>query len=205
MTATTQTGYDRIKALAKVQGVAIPDLLALSRSNDPFFAGSPASQRDAEWFAGVWDNFGFTAGAHLRRIHYRLVSNDEPVLLPGGDAYQNTIRHWQYLTQAAKQARYLGLVDATAFEDHRNPDPHLLVEPPPAWYDDEPDASVYVPEWLLSIPIEPIREVAFEFPAAEVSGYSYHAHNQPYHIELLVEKRVRLFFYDGGLPKINTL
>jgi hypothetical protein len=82
-------GYERIKAmkkLAREHGLPwnIPDLLALAPKNDPFYAGSPASRRDAEWFVACWRDLRFTAGTHTRRIHYRLVSGDTPVKKPDG-------------------------------------------------------------------------------------------------------------------------
>jgi hypothetical protein len=47
-------------------------------------AGQPARRRDAEWFAKIWNDLGGTRGFHLRRLHYLVVSQDPPVLLPPG-------------------------------------------------------------------------------------------------------------------------
>ena len=124
-----RTGYERIKALKKELHRNITDLLALSPVNDPFYAGSPASREKAEWFLALWEQFGFTRGVHLRRIHYRIVSVNTPILKPDGLPYENTEACWDYLSAAGKYARYLGFVDADAFEDHRNPAPHLYMAP----------------------------------------------------------------------------
>src|SRR5262245_34273424 len=119
-------GYAKIKAAARELGGHIPDLLALARNNDPFFVGTPAQVKQAEWFVRVWTEFGFAKGTHLRRIHYRLVTREEPVLWVDDKPYKNTETFWYNLADASKFARHLGLVDPEAFEDHRNPEPHFF-------------------------------------------------------------------------------
>jgi hypothetical protein len=43
-------GPDECKAALAALGLrTVPELLALACNNDPFFAGSPAHRRDAEW------------------------------------------------------------------------------------------------------------------------------------------------------------
>src|SRR3954447_8733562 len=76
--------YEWIKALANQTGRKIPALLALARANDPFFAGCAAQQRDAGWFVEIWTRFGFGNGVHLRRIHYRIISDRETTICPNG-------------------------------------------------------------------------------------------------------------------------
>ena len=80
--------YQDIKALAKRIGCTVPDLLALSRNNDPFYVGSPTHIAQAEWFAALWERFGYTTGVHLRRVHYRLVNQKEPPELYNGMPYR---------------------------------------------------------------------------------------------------------------------
>jgi len=53
-----------------------------------------------------------------------LVSRED-ILKPNGGPYQNTQNDWNYLVQAAKFARYLGLVPIDNFVDRRNPEPHI--------------------------------------------------------------------------------
>jgi hypothetical protein len=78
--------YEDIKALARSRGCNIPDLIVLARNNDPFFCGTLAHRRDAEWFVWRWNKLGYTGrtGVHLRAIHYRLVSQDPPHMMPDG-------------------------------------------------------------------------------------------------------------------------
>lgn len=72
-------GYEAIKAMAKELRVNIPTLLVSARQNDPFMAGTPAQRERAEWFNALWQEFGFTDGVHLRRVHYKLVSQHKPL------------------------------------------------------------------------------------------------------------------------------
>lgn len=113
--------YDDIKDLAKATGRRIPDLLAMASVNDPFYI-MPAQAKQGEWFAALWDRFDFPHGVHLRRIHYKLISQPKPVLMVDGRPYQNTEGCWQYIGNASKAARCLRLIDPTTFEDKRNPD-----------------------------------------------------------------------------------
>jgi hypothetical protein len=76
--------YESIKAAAAAMGQPVSSLLALAPKNDPFYSGCPAQIRDAQWFLGIWKRFGFGNGVHLRRIHYRIVSEKRRVLLPDG-------------------------------------------------------------------------------------------------------------------------
>ena len=69
-------GYDfikRVQSEIKAQGasVTIKDLLVLAQRNDPFYCGSEAQTRDAEWFAELFREHDLPQGIHLRRIHYR--------------------------------------------------------------------------------------------------------------------------------------
>jgi hypothetical protein len=79
-------GYEAIKHLKQETGQNITDLLAMAPVNDPFYTGSPADLIKAQWFETLWQRFGFTRGVHLRRIHYRLVSVETPILKPDGTA-----------------------------------------------------------------------------------------------------------------------
>jgi len=78
--------------------------------------------RAAEWFAAPYREYGFGRGVHIRRIHYRIISQPAPVQLPGGGDYVNTVVCSKILGEAASAARFAGLVDAEDFEDRRNPE-----------------------------------------------------------------------------------
>lgn len=112
-----------LKDLARLTGLRQTDLVPMAPANDPFLADQPARRSAAEWFARLFEQFGFGAGVHLRRIHYRIISAETPIAKPDGSAYENTDQSWKYLVNAGRDARYLGLVSADHFVDRRNPDP----------------------------------------------------------------------------------
>ena len=67
--------------------------------------------------------FAYGDKVHIRRVHYQIVSQRTPVMLPNGKPYENTAECWDMLNMASKVARYLQLVDPAAFTDRRNDDP----------------------------------------------------------------------------------
>jgi hypothetical protein len=103
--------------------------LVLNDDTDPFYIGE-SRMRDAEWFAHLYREYGFGRGVHIRRIHYRIVSQREPIQLPGGGDYVNTVACSKILGEAASSARYAGLVGIEDFEDRRNPAPTLFLAAP---------------------------------------------------------------------------
>jgi len=184
--------YEVIKETAKEKGLKVRDLLALAPNNDPFYTGRPSEVDAAQWFTDLWLQFGYDDGVHLRRIHYRIVSHDSAIDMPNGDKYENTQRCWAYLNNAAKWARYLGLVNSTSFVDRRNPDPHIFrrfadVEresPNYAHYSDhDSEWELYqlpgLPEWPNLWGDLP------RMPYFEVRGYDV---EQPYLVEVWSEK-----------------
>lgn len=126
-----------IRDLALALNRPIGTLIALARQNDPFYLGE-LRMRDAEWFAALYREYGFGRGVHIRRIHYRLVSQRGAVQLPGGGYYVNTRDCQDTLGEAACSARYAGLVDPKDFDDRRNPEPMLFL----AERVDEPSVSI---------------------------------------------------------------
>lgn len=113
--------YQDIRALAAELGCPADDLIALSKSTDPFYAGVGRRREAAEWFARIWEQMSFGHGIHVRRIHYRIsVDAAEPALKPDGEVYQNTHKDWKYLLSGALAARYLDLVPSDRFVDRRN-------------------------------------------------------------------------------------
>lgn len=187
--AVTTFGYEAIKELARSANTTIPNVLVLARQNDPFFGGAPAQREKAEWFARLWERFGYSTGVHQRRVHYRLVSQEKTELQHDGKPYENTNNCWNYLGEAGKAARYLGLVSPDAFVDRRNPDPHIMVEyefPPYPNIDFEGDSPEY---WRLpGIRTDLALSLNFDIPCPQVYGYHYQASDQPYHLELWIEK-----------------
>ena len=180
-------GYQAVKGLAKQLGWRIPELLTLHPKNDPFFAGSPAQQARAEWFSELWQQLQLQHGVHLRRIHYRLLSLDG-LQRHDGKPYENTDTCWDYLTEASKAARHLGLVAPDDFDDHRNPPPRRLTDL--ARPDEEPGWRIDdVLRWRLPrISTDLAGELHFVLPKVWPVGYGYSEGAQPYVLECWVEK-----------------
>jgi len=181
-------GHAAFKVLTQGRKRRLEDLVALSTKRDPFCAGTPGQVQLAQWFHGIWQQYVTSARAHLRRIHYLLVSQAAP-RKADGTPYLNTEAHRQILQTASTYARYLGLVDPRALEDHRNPEPHL----PWSWYDDVADPTVVwdadLPQWSLpTIPTDLGASLDFAFPEPRLTGYDYSVARQGSHLEIWVEK-----------------
>jgi hypothetical protein len=182
-------GCNDIKRLAKHLRCSSTDILAMARKNDPFYAGQDANCKQAEWFARLWHEAAFTT-AHLRRIHYRLVSMNPPTLTVDGMPYTNTKLDWEMLLNTSKAARYLGLVPADAIIDARNPDAivpfsfydHLTRLPPGVAWD--------APQEAWTLPTMPRYDAEFwvPLPRPMVEGYDYSDSAQPVHVEIWIEK-----------------
>jgi ribosomal protein S27AE len=62
----------------------------------------------------------------MRQIHYKIISQAEPMLMPDGNPYLNTERCEEVLERTSLDARYLGLV--LPFIDRRNPEPTIFLD-----------------------------------------------------------------------------
>jgi hypothetical protein len=113
--------HKSIRALAKEIKVPAIDLLAMAEVNDPFYVDIPYRTAAAQWFVELRDRIDFGYRFHIRRAHYKIVSQPIPVVKPNGEAYENTDRDWGLLLQASRDARYLELIDNGAVIDNRNP------------------------------------------------------------------------------------
>lgn len=212
-------GPEEHKATAAELGLPnVRELLVLAPGNDPFYKGTPADRRDGEWFADLWERFGYTHGIHLRRAHYQVLSTGSQT--SNGLPYENTEGCWAALCKAAAAARILGLVDPESFVDRRNPEPVVN-----RWPRDEPAEpgwswswEPWRPDWELPrvdppeltsdgrwlLPFVPPWELPSvgsweppywsglqpppERPGGNVSGYDYSADDQPVLLEVWVEK-----------------
>jgi hypothetical protein len=181
-------GHAALKALAQELGCPLKDVIVLSKSRDPFVSGAPAQVAKAQWFLALWQQFAYTTRVHLRRVHYQLVSQPDP-RKPDGTPYTNTEQCWELLQEASTAARYLAMVDPLAFDDHRNPPPAL----PPDW--DQPSAAPSLDwaglwfDWTLpTIRTDLAEDLDFSMPEPVVTGYDYRLPDQPYHLELWIEK-----------------
>jgi hypothetical protein len=183
-------GPEELKAAARALGYgSVIELLALARKNDPFMCGGPADLRDAQWFAGLWEQFGYTTGVHLRRVHYQVFSTRGATST--GESYENTDLCWNRLCAAGKAARYLGLIDPEAFTDQRNDPPKLHVLPRDFQPflevalddgDDDEWDGWYVPSY------SPAVFGGLRMPGITVTGYGYDPADQPVLTEVWIEK-----------------
>lgn len=168
--------YTTIKELAKETNARVTDLIALAPKNDPFYTGTPSDWTLGSWFAALWRRFGYSQGVHIRRVHYQIISQTPPVTLPDGTPYENTEACWDILNQAAKNARYLGLVEPGAFVDRRNPDPRIFTQ----WRTEDPALWVTDPSWGgMEMPDFP------DLPGYRIEDYTG---DQGYHLEIWCEK-----------------
>ena len=169
--------YAWIKQAAKQYNVSVNDLIALAPQNDPFYTGTPNDHALANWFADIWRRVG-DERAHIRRIHYWIVSQGGGVTMPNGKPYENTVESWDMLNLASKCARYLELVDPAAFNDRRTPETMIFAG----------DRNSYNP-WVSvngSLPRSGIELPPFpDLP--DYTVYGYHG-VQPYHLEVWCEK-----------------
>ena len=173
-----QIDYEWIKRSAKAHGVSVTDLIVLAPQNDPFYTGTPNDWALGKWFADLWQQFGLDR-AHIRRVHYQIVSQKPPVTLPNGKPYENTVECWDILNLASKAARYLRLVDPGAFDDRRTPSVMLYAS----------DRGIGIPEVYASGQSYALGKMKLpEFPQLPTfSVYGYES-PQPYHLEIWCEK-----------------
>ncbi len=173
--------YNSIKGLAKQIGRSTKDLVALAVQNDPYYAGVPGRQREAEWFAEIWRRFGFSDGVHLRRIHYVLISQreeGEPTLKPTGQPYENTDSDWALLAHASLSARYLDLIPLDALVDRRNDEPMIFT---PAETGSVPNLEIdnMTPDAVSYLSSAP------DLPDYQIEGFDP---EQDYVVEVWIEK-----------------
>ncbi len=172
-----EMNYGMIKQYAKDNGQKVNDLIVLAPQNDPFYAGTPGDWEMARWFEGLWNAFYQGQNMHIRRVHYQIISQNPPVLLPNGLPYENTERCWDFLNQASKMARYLNLVDPGAFNDRRNPDPVVCT----SYQNHEPEVRTRLGLWQSDLRLPGFPNL----PSYSINDFES---DQVYHLELWCEK-----------------
>jgi hypothetical protein len=125
MSKDAPDGIDGLKRLAQDMRRPLKNLIVLDSDNDPFTAERRSRRICAEWIANLYAEFEIRPGSHVRRIFYMLVSQAEPILLPSGKPFENTLECWDDLCTAVRDARYLGLIPASSIVDRRNPEPAI--------------------------------------------------------------------------------
>ncbi len=174
---TEQMSYEQIKVLAKESGQSVKDLIVLAPQNDPFYVGTPTDWALGQWFQSLWHIFNYQTKVHIRRVHYQIISQKPPVMLPNGKPYENTEECWNLLNLASKAARYLGLVNPAAFNDRRNPDPVVYA----SHHSSTPEVRVYGRLYQSDVKLPDFPDL----PTYSVSGYRA---EQDYHLEIWCEK-----------------
>jgi hypothetical protein len=170
-----------IKALGKRVQRKLVSLLTLSRDVDPFLADTPGRLRAARWFAELWNTLGLRPGIHLRKIHYMLVSQPTPVIMPDGRPYENTVRCAAILSAAGRDARYNELIPANAIVDARAAAPEINLS-------DEEESSAEIDTfegYVATLGLETALEVVLRAPEIRLTEPVI---NQRYHVEIWIEK-----------------
>jgi hypothetical protein len=108
-----------------------------------------------------------------------------------GQPYANTPECWKGLQLASRDARHLGLVEPDAFTDHRNPPPEIYASETQS--SDEPGFEIGdLPDWSAPTVLLSVGDLGRsgmpEMPSVTATGYDYEPGDQPYHLELWVEK-----------------
>ncbi len=203
--------YQLIKMRARGARCKVDNFLALAPANDPFYVGRPSQEAAAKWFAELWQLHGLNeTGAHLRRLHYTLVSavpsgaaqmdmyGNGYLMRTDGKPYMNDKNSWAYLLRAGKWARYLGLVDPDHFTDRRNSTPIIgtsyLLDPTPKTFladggiVDEDGEVVEFADLLPSLPSLPSLPDLAPLPAFPRFGADGYYGARQYHVEVWAEK-----------------
>jgi hypothetical protein len=165
----------------------VKDLLVLAPQNDPFYAGNGVEGDKARWFAELWERFGYGSGVHLRRVHYRIVSEGN-IVKPDGELYENNNGCWQYMQGASRQARYLGLVDPEGVVDKRNPEPNIYMGPGAIGWGDREEPGWGYDFYGFELPGIEVPRPSVDPPDLYPTGYDYHNTMQRYHVEVWAEK-----------------
>jgi hypothetical protein len=187
--------YDGLKALGEKLGRPVGTLLVQGADADPFYAQLPMRRTRAHWFREIWDRLDIKPGAHLRRIHYRLVA--EPIPLPRviswkdadtgeqleTSTYANNRNCWVFLGDAASDARYLGLIPIEHIADQRNAETIANYQP----YDSRAAIDVAYTDASLDLDLH-INAVMRAFPALPKLSVTAPRIAQPYGVELWIEK-----------------
>jgi hypothetical protein len=109
--------------LAKAHRRRLDTLYTLGSANDPFMADQDFRSKHVHWIARLFGTMELSARVHVRQIHYKLVSQETPVLQVDGTPYVNSSDCFNRLCDAIRDARYLGLIPTNWIIDRRNPEP----------------------------------------------------------------------------------
>jgi hypothetical protein len=111
--------------LARTRRRRLATLYTLGHVNDPWMADVGYRSEAAHWIADIFEHFEIRSRTHVRQVHYRLVSQETPILRVNGEEYVNSGDCFNHLCDAIRDARYLGLISADLVIDRRNPEPTI--------------------------------------------------------------------------------
>lgn len=167
-------------------------LFAMAKSNEPFNMGTAGDFEKAEWFADVFERFGYD-GIWLRRLHYKMCHSEEPLYMWDGEEYLNTQPCWKKLIAVSKLARVLRLVDPYKLSEKRNKARPTLNQRGVAVPSPSFEATFGGYEGSLPIAQGPgnlprvYGFTPYEHPTFELEGYDYSPDMQPTLIEVWSE------------------
>ena len=141
----------RVLEDACAHGYIYKELTVQSAQIDPYQLDTPANHREGKWAAQQLARaYSADRQAHLRGLHYAMVSKKTIVRKPDGDIYRNTHDDWLWLVGAVKAARWLGYIPFDPFMDRRNPDPIIHRKP-------RPSSDTWIDAGLAEIDLEHIE------------------------------------------------
>lgn len=130
---------NRLEELKEEAGITDKNnLLVQVPFKDPYNCTSEFKKALAQWFVEQYERF-FESGTkiHIRRLHYKIISQKKPILYPKGRQgcegvkewipYENTEKCSEQLIVASQFARYLDLIDPELIEDQKNPNPIINI------------------------------------------------------------------------------
>jgi hypothetical protein len=162
-----------IEEACRASHCTLKAMTVLADKNDPFRVDTPAHHRNAAWLALHVDNLVGVRPAHLRGLHYLLVTGE--VVKPDGRAYTNTDADWVWMSATcAKAARWLGYIPFEQIIDARNSEPVIIVR----------DSEPLSPYLTVGLDLE-VPEVDRLMPRVGIEGF---AGVQPYRLVLFGEK-----------------
>ena len=163
-----------------------------AQQNNPYNCDTPMREKQGHWFAKILnDLYGSAATVHIRRVHYKMISQLEQIIMPNGKPYLNTSECYDDLNYASKYARNLRLIDPKRITDERNEDVILgpKIEKRPA------SIELYTSQYNS---LKLSNHLHIESPSL---GLLRPQIQQPYMIEIWVEKST---MNDILMPFINS-
>jgi hypothetical protein len=174
--------HAELKALAKKLRRPLKTLHVLTAGNDPLMVDQDFRVRAANWAAEVYNQLITKPRVHVREIFYKLISQPNPVR-ENGEPFENTVECFGELSEAVRDARYLGLIPVDGIIDRRNPEP--IINPG----DESDDADGEVVIFDGSVETTPFG-INYEAPRLILPSVETvpPTIGQRYHIEIWIEK-----------------